>query len=1025
MAITINRSPVTVDGNYKDEGQYFNQTQFKGLCSNQNVDTIDPSTFSDVENLYIDSDNTLASRPKLKAHDNFGFTSIEKMWIWDDVHLIYGVKNGNPILFDVINNISLDLTEETLNQTIRIENRIFVFLEGKVYVYEKIEGVYSFTEVTSLNVKDYFYIPADKIISQGVEVPGESKNEITEVYKTTVKGADSSSFESYVPNNSVVQFTIDGQDYTITWKTGESYLTLAAPYINKYFDTLKFAENTNGTKTTAVGETQNYLFYSFDGVLWERLPYLNLTGDFLDYFGISKNGNSVWGFSERSATPGLYVISIVADQLDSQDNLIKKYPNWTLLHGDANILPTLEMGNAYFHPSVDMEDWDDWVFAYVKDSENYDREYVVAVGIGDTVLVNSTHLYGDNNPSETPLQDAKVYTTNLGLGNVSKLYFLFFQSMNSTVFLTPFYVNNNSLSPLTGDNNSLFFTNGQGRELGVLFGPLEDMPIVTNYNDNLSHLYVTWIGKYETLDLVVIPNGVEIDFCYCQADLAWNSSTSKIAISYAIQHLTTSDGAAYNPVQETFSRTSTVGVKFVGKNSTTWLSKKGLLHIGNSVTVTWDEHTQHTLRQCKLVLPTIPIYDKPDFSKEYMFYDPWDSSILYNMRADNSVLAFSDVFTAFYVSREDVYANPFKSILTLDVLHTGNLYTGLYPQHNVETDNTQYWSFDQTLYIESRRYTEDFKPLLYFPEINTDIRPRKITNLLVIDRGIVALFNDYEVWYVTKVTLEDSQIGYGYAYYKSRIGLGCKEGADIDIMYDGATITYASPRGIVGMNYQQLTQNTDQILSFLSDSITDAYFPFYEDGKIKIFKYRFWVVFYKENSYKCLILDLRNTSWWVWDSKIEGGLKEIYLYKDEPLLLDANGHLMSLDTTHTGIYKDLDLKTIDWKATSQPLGFGAINNYKRINSININSVQLTKEPFNYILICRNYKNQKNIYAPKVVNFEQEKITVGNYRTFVKRLNYIQSVKFQYTIANNSDLPIQTPISITAISTKYEIKGRVR
>lgn len=1016
MAITINRSPVTVDSNYKDEGRYLNQTQFKGLCSNQNVDSIDPDTFSDLENLYIDSGNTLASRPKLKSHDNFGFSSIEKMWIWDDVHLIYGVKGGNSMLFDVINNIGLDLTEETLNQIIRIENRIFVFLEGKVYAYEKVEDVYSFTEVTSLNVKDYFYIPADKIISQGVEVQGESKNEITGVYKTTVKAGNSSSFESDVPNNSVVQFTIDGQDYTITWKTGESYLTLAAPYINKYFDTLKFAENTDGTKTTAVGETQGYLFYSFDGALWERLPYLNLTGNYLDYFGISKNGNSVWGVSERSATPGLYVISIVADQLDSQNNLYKKYPNWELLHGNSDM--AFEHENARFLPSVDMEDWDDWVFAYTKDSENYDREYVVAVGVGSTVLVNSTFLYGDNNPSETPLQDVKVYTTNLGLGNISKLYFLFFQSMNSVVFLTPFYVNNNSLTALTGDNNSLFFTDNQARELGLLFGPLEDMPIVTNYNDDFSHLYITWIGKYRALDFGVIVIPRPIDFTYCQADLTWNSSTSKITITYTIQHLTTSDGAGYTPIQETFTRSSRVGVKFVGKNSTTWLSKKGLLQIGNTVIV--DEYT---LRQCTLVAPTVPIYDRADYSKEYTFYDPWDSSILYILRADNSVLAFSDIFTAFYVSREDVYANPFKSILTLDVLHMGNLYTSLYPQHNVETNNTQYWSFDQTLYIESRRYTEDFKPLLYFPEINTEIRPKKITNLLVIDRGIVALFNDYEVWYVTKVTLEDSQIG--YAYYKSRIGLGCKEGADIDIMYDGATITYASPRGIVGMNYQQLTQNTDQILTFLSDNITDVYFPFYGDGKIKIFKYRFWVVFYKENSYKCLILDLRNTSWWVWDSKIDGGLKEIYLYRDEPLILNKDGSLMSLDTTHSGIYKDLDTKIIDWKATSQPLTFGAINNYKRINSININSVQLTKEPFNYILICRNYKNQKNIYAPKVVNFEQEKITVGNYRTFVKRLNYIQSVKFQYTVANNSDLPIQTPISITAISTKYEIKGRVR
>ena len=80
MAITVNRNPVTVNTSSKanrDYSQYFNHVQFKGLCSNQNVDTIDPSTFADVENLYVDSDDTLASRPKLVNHDNFGFKSID------------------------------------------------------------------------------------------------------------------------------------------------------------------------------------------------------------------------------------------------------------------------------------------------------------------------------------------------------------------------------------------------------------------------------------------------------------------------------------------------------------------------------------------------------------------------------------------------------------------------------------------------------------------------------------------------------------------------------------------------------------------------------------------------------------------------------------------------------------------------------------------------------------------------------------------------------------------------------------
>lgn len=1021
MAIPYNRAPALIDTSnktYRDNSNYFNHVQFKGLCDNQNVDTIDPNTFQEVENLYVDQDDTLSSRPKLKQHDNFGFDTIEKMWIWDDVHLIYGEKtvdnNSVVLLSDVINEVSLTLTNESLKQVVRVENRIYIFLEDKVYVYEKVEDSYTFTKITSLNAKDYFYIPSDKIIIDGVEQDGESKNEITGLRKTVVESNNALSFDANIPNNSTVQFTIDGQDYTITWKTGESYLTLATPYITQYFDTLKFAENTDGNKTTVVGYKQGYLYYSFDGTVWERLPYLNLTTNLMEYFGISKNGNSVWGVSERSSTPGLYIISIVADQYDSQGNVSKKYPSWTLLRGDSDM--TFEQNNARFLPSVDMNDWDDWVFAYTRDTANNDREYVVAVGNNGTVLTSASQLSDGSNPTQTPLLDAKVYTTSLALGSASKIYLLFFQSLNSTVFLTPFYINSGNLVPLTGNNYSLFYTDTQGRTLGVLFGPLEDMPIVTTYNEDRSHVYVNWIGKYQTFSLIVT-DGEMIDFTYCQADLAWDTNTSKINITYSNQHLTTSDGSYYVPFQQVFTNQSH-GVKFIGKDATTWLSKKGLLYIGNITT--WDGNT---LRQCRVVTPTFPIYDRVDFSKEYGFTDPWGSYRYPSFFADASVLAFSDIFTAFYVSRENVYANPFKSALTLNVLKSGDLWAGIYPKHLAETDNTQYWAFDKNLYIEDRRYTEDWKPLLYFPEINTEIRPRKITNLLVIDRGIVAMFNEYEVWYVTKITLEDSKTA--YAYYKSRVGVGCKEGADIDIMYDGATIAYASPRGIVGMNYQQLTQNTDQILSFLSDNISTTYYPWYEDGQIKIFKYKFWTIFYKVGSYKCLVLDIRTASWWVWDSKIDGGFKEIYMYQDKPLILDNSGNLKEWDEGHEGIYKDMDESVIDWMATSQPLTFGALNNYKRITSININNVQLTRDPFNYVLICRNYKDKRNVYSPKVVGFEQERITVGSYRTFVKRLNYIQSVKFQYTIANNSDLPIQSPISITAISTKYEIKGRIR
>lgn len=1015
MAIPYNRAPALIDTSskaYRDNSNYFNHVQFKGLCNNQNVDSIDPNTFQEVENLYVDQDDTLSSRPKLKQHNNFGFDNIEKMWIWDDVHLIYGEKtvdnNSIVLLSDVINEVSLTLTDESLKQVVRVENRIFIFLEDKVYVYEKVEDAYDFTEVNTSNIEKYFYIPVTQILSEGAKKKGEEKNELTNFNKITIIASDSNTLNNYIPNGKEVTLNIGGKKYIVNWLEDISYLTMATPYITKTFDQIQMAPNGN-----AVASSGENLFYTLDGSTWEILPKLNYGNT---YFGISKNGNFVWSFK---ATPdgevglGIYIISIVATEMETGNSLpVKLYKDWTLI-----IEPPETSEITFFDgdckPSMDMLDCDRYI-CYFSYRKNGGFEDLLATAQGRD---NQGNIIKIINSEHTGGYFPKQVTVKASYRKIGSYYLDYWFSRDAnSIYYTPVSVNSIS-NTLVGNKGIVVpYHHGNGTsayDLGLSYQS------AMFYHEGLRVLPESileengyWFSEtYPTTNIVFLPVFDSNTICMATVSSFYNNGNMYFVHFYWIMQWNDSTASNYSGIDYYYKisidNESYVPQKIIMKDLNTFLSRfyyfnkkgRGLLTAPYNLTLPTSE----------MKLP-------------YEVNTCIDSNL---RQPDNSVLSFSDVM-AFYVNGE-VFTNPFSSTIEAtyypEDFSSSDLYTNLYPQHDVETDNTQYWSFDKNLYIEDRRYTEDWKPLLYFPEINTEIRPNQITNLLVIDRGIVAMFNEYEVWYVTKVTLEDSKTA--YAYYKSRVGVGCKEGADIDIMYDGATIAYASPRGIVGMNYQQLTQNTDQILTFLSDNISTTYYPWYEDGQIKIFKYKFWTIFYKVGSYKCLVLDIRTASWWVWDSKIDGGFKEIYMYQDKPLILDNSGNLKEWDEGHEGIYKDMDGYVIDWMATSQPLTLGALNNYKRITSININNVQLTRDPFNYVLICRNYKDKRNVYSPKVVGFEQERITVGSYRTFVKRLNYIQSVKFQYTIANNSDLPIQSPISITAISTKYEIKGRIR
>lgn len=65
MAKTIRRNPMSVSTVNLDE-KYINFMEYKGLCTNKNYVTIDQETFSEVNNMYVNQDNELSTRPPIK-----------------------------------------------------------------------------------------------------------------------------------------------------------------------------------------------------------------------------------------------------------------------------------------------------------------------------------------------------------------------------------------------------------------------------------------------------------------------------------------------------------------------------------------------------------------------------------------------------------------------------------------------------------------------------------------------------------------------------------------------------------------------------------------------------------------------------------------------------------------------------------------------------------------------------------------------------------------------------------------------
>ena len=336
----------------------------------------------------------------------------------------------------------------------------------------------------------------------------------------------------------------------------------------------------------------------------------------------------------------------------------------------------------------------------------------------------------------------------------------------------------------------------------------------------------------------------------------------------------------------------------------------------------------------------------------------------------------------------------------------------------IENSKKIYAWLSNTIYIEDRRYTRDKKPLLYIPEENVEIRDKVITAMTNFSKGVIGIFHENEVWYMYPNYDSDGNF-VGYIYSKGRVGLGLILGAQVQTLYDGKTICFPTYRGVVGLQYEQLTTNEEQILTYLSDNISGHYQDFYNRSGVGclIFQYKFWIFFWQKNYKEFLVLDVRNQSWWPMSTNSK--ILDFAKYKDTLYIHTEDGWGTP---THDSWYLDYDKDIISWHLESQELHFGLINYRKRILNITLQSLETDEQSFSSILTCRNFRNRSFISDEQVLQYSIDVV-----RTFVHRLNYINSVEFQFRLENDSSraLKEQTPAYLTAIVIKYEVGEAVR
>ena len=135
---TINRNPMSVkqlDYNYIDY-KFFTQANWKGINEDENVVTVDPETFAEAENIYINEDGILKSRPSIERESNI--LTKNKVWVFGK-YCVYKSKRGNNIDCIYVSNglLTNDKYYDTIaNITYAIElvNAIWLFLDNNKIV---------------------------------------------------------------------------------------------------------------------------------------------------------------------------------------------------------------------------------------------------------------------------------------------------------------------------------------------------------------------------------------------------------------------------------------------------------------------------------------------------------------------------------------------------------------------------------------------------------------------------------------------------------------------------------------------------------------------------------------------------------------------------------------------------------------------------------------------------------------------------------------------------------------------------
>lgn len=387
---TINRTPYTVDIPTTKEldNKYFNHSNWKGMCDDKNFIGVDQETFADCNNVYIDAEAILKSRPSIKYTNKdslfhvykFGKYYVEHKYITENN---YSIRVVNTSIDDKLGNAwARNIGSAKVQSIVQADEKIFVFVsDGNHFYFDTTTDTFVTDKAT---VESYFYLPITKAyVNNSRGTDAESPNELYTGYRERYDYADDGqgtfTVSQFIANYLLNATASDTKSTSLKIGDDEYNVTITQNIKDVLVQRLSGMFNEIDIKNSCVvkGNVIAYSFTRLREITAENKKYDTYVAVSVDYgksfnilpslasledtsvskaltnLDVSEDGLLIYGlYIPVTARPYLVAISIAPDESGTL-----RYTTWT------NLFVANSLGSFVNTQAVHVTSYDDFVWA--------------------------------------------------------------------------------------------------------------------------------------------------------------------------------------------------------------------------------------------------------------------------------------------------------------------------------------------------------------------------------------------------------------------------------------------------------------------------------------------------------------------------------------------------------------------------------------------------------------------------------------------------------------------------------------